>query len=203
MRIFIALPIPPDFFESAEVDLPVLQELYRTWRWVPENNLHVTLAFLGEIDDRRLVLAQEATEAASSEAGTIQFTTGPVITLPKGSPRQAHALALEITGNGKAQMAALAAGIEKHLAETGCREGYHFRPAKKGAFSPHITLARRGSRSDAGYMAVEPFTVNLQGLAEQVVVYKSYLAPANSRKGQGNGPRYTPLAAYPLLNSEF
>jgi 2'-5' RNA ligase len=176
--------------------------MYRSWHWTTEENLHITIAFLGDIDDRGLDLLGEVVSAATEDAAAIPFDTGSVVTLPPGPMRRAKVLALEIA-KGKNHMASLAAKIEACLAAAGNREGYPFRPAERRVYTPHITLARKGRRPASGFSLREelgetPLELNLQGLADRVVIYKSELRPYNSG-GHGGGHKYTPLTIYNLL----
>ena len=64
-RVFMALEMPPpaqrvlnDIIERFAQALPAL-------RWVDAAGIHLTLAFLGELDDDRLALAMEAAQAAA------------------------------------------------------------------------------------------------------------------------------------------
>ncbi|MDR3284757.1 MAG: 2'-5' RNA ligase family protein [Treponema sp.] len=204
MRIFIALPLPPDFLEQAEEDLRILRDMYPHWRWVTEVNLplHITLAFLGELDDREAVLAQQALTQAVRDESPIAFDTESAILLPKSAHRgngrvdfhRVNTLALEIA-HGAERIAGLATRFEDALAETGKREGYPFRPKEKRQYTPHITLARKGNKgSIPAETAGEPFPVKTTGMAETAALFKSDL----SGGGRGAGPRYTPLGIYLL-----
>ena len=50
MRLFIAIPLPPDITRALSADRVALEEHGATGRFVPRENYHITLHFLGETD---------------------------------------------------------------------------------------------------------------------------------------------------------
>ena len=51
MRLFIAIPVPPDIRRAASDTAQKLRASGATGRFVPEENYHITLHFIGESDD--------------------------------------------------------------------------------------------------------------------------------------------------------
>jgi 2'-5' RNA ligase len=100
--------------------------------WVAPENLHVTLKFLGSIDDLRVqsvidVLHTAVRGQAPFELEVVGLGAFPSATRPR-------VLWAGIVG-GAGPLAALAAAVEDALAGLGF-------PRETRAFSPHITLAR-------------------------------------------------------------
>jgi len=184
LRMFVALDLPDEVREGIgawgerELGDPAL-------RPVAPENLHVTLAFLGQREEGDV----EPIVAAMHES----VGPSPLVELldPVARParRQARLFALPVVSPGAELMQA-------RLAELLVDEQL-YRPEKR-AFWPHVTLARvrpqgRGSRRP---MAVETAPEKLpNGLKEafygvRMTLYRSVLQPS--------GVRYVPLAQVEL-----
>lgn len=87
MRCFIALPLPA---EAREALVGVLSPIKSTWprsRWVSTEGYHLTLAFLGEIEEPALGCAKRALDAVAG-AGSFAFRFhGFGFLPPRGAPR--------------------------------------------------------------------------------------------------------------------
>jgi 2'-5' RNA ligase len=177
MRIFIALEPDAEFLENLSHNIMPLKEKYPHLRWTPEENLHITLVFLGETDKRALPLIFEAVKMAGGRE--IPAVSGKVIALPRKAP---NVLALGFSEGGEA-IGELALAIEKNLAVCGILSN-----GDGGRrFLPHITLARKG----AGLrFNKENCSIIAKGVFGKVNVYQSILA--------SQGARYTVLASYLL-----
>lgn len=129
MRAFIAVELPSQFADEVASVARQLSAAIRA-RYLPRENYHITLAFLGDIPEVQVRSAIEALDEAAS--GLEPFTLRP-----------------EGIGKfGKPQNATLWMGIAKvpelmDLAER-LREGLKERGLEVDdkAFRPHITLAR-------------------------------------------------------------
>lgn len=60
-RVFVAIPVPPAV-RSALASLP--RDDRQRWRWVREEQFHITLKFLGDIAESQVVTVAEAVSAA-------------------------------------------------------------------------------------------------------------------------------------------
>jgi 2'-5' RNA ligase len=190
MRVFVALPPSPGFLDAAEEALSPLMRVHRNFRWTPRENIHVTLAFLGEIDSRGVSLLDAVVRETAANVRPIQVTSEKLILLP--SPGRANILALNVA-QGKARIASLADFLEQNLARAAAEEHYPFRPREKRAFTPHLTAARK-----SGGMRLAPedfFPFRLEGVMDRVVVFKSDLLKT--------GPVYTPLGEYGLQTTDL
>ena len=184
MRVFIALKLPQEFIKGICEHIKPLREKYSSFKWVREENLHITLSFLGELDDLGIDVLNNAVKDAIVKTHSIPLSAGKLLTLPHGKPANVLALGID---NGKESITALADNLEKTLAE---QKSYSFRQPEKRPFVPHITLARRGQE----YIKILPeernINIQIQGIIEELAVFKSDL--------QKNGPVYTPIATYSL-----
>ncbi|MDR0551445.1 MAG: RNA 2',3'-cyclic phosphodiesterase [Spirochaetaceae bacterium] len=182
MRIFAALPLPENCAEALGKRTSILRELNPLWRWTEESDIHLTLAFLGELDREGAGLVIKSAGEAAQGQKAVSAGCGALITLPHG--RNANVLALQID-KGHNELAALAAKFEKALLANGQAAGYVFRKEKR-RFKPHITLARRGP---APLRLPQTDTTDaVYALFDRLVVFCSEL--------RRDGAVYTPLAEF-------
>jgi 2'-5' RNA ligase len=185
MRTFVALELPEEFLEALEKQLQIWRENHPAFRWTKAENLHITLAFLGEINEREAAILKEAAGTAARGMTAFPISAGRVVTLPSG--RSAHVLALGI-GEGREQIAGLAARFGRIPGLPGNNRGSG---ADRKTFTPHITLARKGGVP----LAFPPEERNLaipgQGIVRGLTVFMSELFRG--------GPVYTPLARFPFM----
>lgn len=106
----------------------------RGWRasWVPPPNLHVTLKFLGDIDQGLVAPLSDALAAVAQRHAPLRLAVAGVGAFPPhGAPRVLFAQ----IGAGHDALAALAGDVESAFAELGL-------PREGRAFHGHVTLAR-------------------------------------------------------------
>jgi 2'-5' RNA ligase len=157
-------------------------------RRVKPENLHVTLAFLGQTSDDRLGDVVAAARDAASRVPVFTLAFDRAGRFPeRGRPRVAW---LGI-GEGEASVSELGAGVYAGLRARGLR--FDDRP-----LAPHLTLARVAD--DASAAEGKTIAAALEGLAtpsllfevDELAVVQSVLSP--------KGPRYTALEAVPLAH---
>lgn len=179
MRLFIAVPLPPELADRAAACLPPALPALKPVR--PEL-LHVTLSFLGWVADDRIEAATDAARAAASGHIPFDLSFDHARRFPAtGRPR---AIWLGI-GAGKDELTRLAMDTAEELRRRS------FAPQDR-AFAPHLTLARvradasgPGSRTVAA--AIDVLTVpELWIRVDRIRVVQSELSP--------KGPRYTTRA---------
>ena len=178
MRCFVAIELSPEL-RSPLVRL--LRQLPRASgaRWVTEDQLHVTLKFLGEVNEAQLPAVCEAIRTASSQVEPFRARLGPLGGFP--SPRSPRVLwcGFDDPGGHCARWVELADPL---LAELGFA-------AEARAFTPHITLGR--SKSPDGTAALREVLEKTAApqagemLAQQVTLFESRLSP--------QGAQYTPV----------
>ena len=176
LRLFVALDLPDAAraalatFRAAAAD-PVV------WRPVPDEALHLTLAFLGhrppEDADRVAEILSAAPDAAP------RLTLGRSLALPRRRPRVLTAAIVDHDGT----LAELQAWVSRELAAAGLYE------PEARAFRPHATVARLRPDARAGREPVPP--------PAPVTFYGAALTLYESRLRRG-GARYEPLARVAL-----
>jgi 2'-5' RNA ligase len=184
MRLFIAIPLPEDAAGRAFALLPsVLPGLRR----VRAENLHLTLAFLGETAEERLADVEAATAEAAAEIAPFRIRLDRASRFPeRGRPRVVW---LGI-GEGLTPVERLGSGVASGLRARALR--FDDRP-----LSPHLTLARvreDASLAEARTVAAAVESLRVEPIAfavDAITVFQSVLSP--------KGPRYTPRASCPLV----
>jgi 2'-5' RNA ligase len=188
LRLFVALE-PPDLVQRR---LGALQsELKRAAgrhsaevKWVPPENIHLTLQFLGAVPEERVGDVERALAEAAAAAAALALEVRGAGGFPNA--RRPRVLWAGITGD-LALLGALAAELGRRLAPLGF-------PPEERAFSAHLTLGRaRDPHGLPGLAAALSSVSTGPGApwrAHEVVLFQSHLSPA--------GPRYEALARVPL-----
>jgi RNA 2',3'-cyclic 3'-phosphodiesterase len=174
-RLFVAIRPPEhvrDLLIDAMDDSPAL-------RWVGDEQLHLTLRFIGEVERP---IANDIT-ARLERVRSPSFSLS-VVGVGKFEQRNGGALWAGV--QPKEPATALAAKVERAIQQVGLEPEHR-------AFTPHITLARWNRRNAEAVDAFlrrnsdlrsEPFGV------DRFILFESRLSR--------HGPHYEPVAAFPL-----
>jgi 2'-5' RNA ligase len=185
LRTFIAVELTPAIRARCVALQEALGRSGADVKWVEPDNLHVTLLFLGEVDERD-VLAVCRT-VADTCAGLAPFDLSVDHAGWFGDRRRPRTLWAGL-GAGKQELVALHDALEGPLLELGCYR------REDRAYTPHVTLGRpRGNRpSDQLAQELDRQASWRAGDCRvgEVVVMASELRP--------EGPVYTVLSRAPL-----
>lgn len=186
MRTFIAI----DIGEKVTAAIGGLQDEIRGFfgdtrrgvKWVDPDLIHLTLKFLGEIDDEQVVEVCKAVEEVSAGFGEFDVAVEKVGSF--GRPARVVWIGTEESE----QLCRLQGDLDARLAEIG------FSPDEK-KFVPHLTLCRvkdfaAGRRLGRIIDGFDDFCAGKIHV-KSVCVYKSELTKT--------GPEYTLLACYNLV----
>jgi len=177
IRAFLGLALPDPLAHA----LTVAQHRLRLARPIPPENLHVTLAFLGEQPEPVLEELHHVLTARPLPAAVVQLTGLGVFGGDK--PRSLHATLAPDPGlvalQGRVTVAARAAGLT----------------LERRRFAPHVTLARfrpgeASAPALAAMLGAHGPLVSEPARVEEMILYRSTL--------RRDGSVYDPLAAYPL-----
>ncbi len=171
MRAFIALELPEVFVDGVAGVARVLSGAVKG-RFVPRENYHITLAFLGEVDDATTRQAMSVLDEACASAASVRLTADGLGKFGRASDATLWLGVAEDVG-----LMALAASVREGLASRGI-------PFDPKPFKPHITLARRAHIPHAPLPSV-PFPE--PALAARVTLFKSIL----DRQGAVYKPLHT------------
>ena len=198
-RIFIAINLLENIkrklaeYEGKWPDLPA--------RWTKVNNIHITLVFLGHLDDEELVDVCKITKEVASRNSPFRVVLnkicyGPVNeggNKPPRSPKFSEEKfwrprMVWAVGEKSQEFAALRDDLEKSLVQS---EAVSFSPENR-AFSPHVTLARINQWE---WRKIEPEErpevnedINLSFDVDSIEIMESEL-----KRG---GPKYTILKSH-------
>jgi RNA 2',3'-cyclic 3'-phosphodiesterase len=136
MRVFIAIDVPDEVRRALGEVQRALRPLTNTARWVAPETIHITLRFLGEVQEKRLEDIDMALTGLTWKPFTI--TVRGVGFFPgTRSPRVFWA------GMEAPTMQSLAEQLDTRMERLGFEK-------EKRAFRPHITLARaKNTRIDS------------------------------------------------------
>jgi 2'-5' RNA ligase len=174
-RLFVAIRPPEDIRDilvDAMGDSPEL-------RWVSDENLHLTLRFIGEVerplgDDIAVALSR-----IRSDRFELRITG-------VGMFEQRNGGALWAGVQPKVPVAALAAKVERACVAAGVEP-------ERRAFHPHVTLARWNRREAK---AAKAFLERNRALASEAFAVDRFIL-YESRLSR-HGPHYEEVADYPL-----
>jgi 2'-5' RNA ligase len=175
VRTFVALALPEDVADA----LDAASEGLRAGNPVPVENLHLTLAFLGDLRTPDLAEIDDALSRIRAAPAPVAFTEWGAF--GGDAPRSVHARVAPDPAlrhlQAKVEQAARIAGLDL--------------PRRR--FAPHVTVARlRGDRADgaevARFLARAPLPALPGFTAEEVVLYRSTLTR--------EGPVYDELESY-------
>ncbi len=185
MRVFCAVELPAEVRQRAAEHAARLRERFKEVRasWPRAENLHLTLKFLGEIEENRVALLRGAAARAAEESQPFELTVeGAGAFPPRGAPRVLW-LGVE---DGTGGLARLHSRLEAECAAAGFER-------EERPFHPHLTLARlrapQGARPLAQFHQETGFPA-AQFPVTELVVMLSELGPG--------GSRYTPLSRHAL-----
>jgi 2'-5' RNA ligase len=188
-RTFIALEMNENLQgHLIEVIRQVAQALPRL-NWVDPLGIHLTLAFLGELDAVRLEQAMQAASAAARQVEPFSYRLTRVNTF--GSPRQPRVVWMGI--EEKSGALSLLHRILKQELEL---RGFE---TEERPFSPHFTLARVKNplSSDELYRLQDILTGNQQEIVTSDVYPARCLTVMKSELLR-SGAHYTCLKIFPL-----
>ncbi len=163
MRAFLGFPIPPHLAEALYSSVADRRAAYPDIRWVKPANYHITVLFLGEIDEGEASRIGRILDGLSFNGGTQAAFGGIGSFPPNGAPRVLHVGLSE----GEEYCTGVHAKICGVLPEYSEAHGY----------TPHITLGRvkRGCRVSW----TEPTNAPPNDLfrIEKIVLFQSILSP--------------------------
>ncbi len=184
LRLFLALELPPKVRDSLEEIQRGLRRTGADVRWVRIGAIHLTVKFLGAVEQERVEGIVAA--VAGATAGCPPLTLWPRSAGFFPRPRNPRVVWAGLAGD-LAELKSLARGVEQALIPLGF-------PAGKRGFSPHLTLGRVKSNRNKrdlieGVLDLGDYT-GPEFTASDFILYKSDLKPS--------GAVYTALEKLPL-----
>jgi 2'-5' RNA ligase len=174
LRLFVAFDVPPAVRDAAEVSVAPWRERFPGAKWVPKQNQHVTLKFLGATWPRLVPWVQETVAAVAHGRAPVSTRALGLGAFP--NTRRAHVLWVGLD-DAEGRLARIAVDLDEVLS----REF----PLEKRGFTPHLTVARFDPPVELEgledvELVSEPFDVG------RVVLFRSHLRrPAPVYEGIG------------------
>jgi 2'-5' RNA ligase len=192
IRTFIALEMPdPVRRELDEISLRLRKELSRMpLSWVPIDNMHLTLKFLGDTDREQISSLVKILQELTSSVTPIELRLQGLGAFP--NPKRARVLWVGVELPNSVQQ--LVSYIESQFVGLGF-------PREERAFAPHLTLARvRGHAESADLLRIQEVLTGVspvQGassIANTVTLFQSEL--------KTSGSVYNPLSKFVLTSRD-
>jgi len=173
MRTFIAIEIPEKIKKTIERWQAPLKEAPAAVSWVKPGNIHITLKFLGDVEDSRINEIGESVKSAVGSFSPFRLS----IEGAGGFPNLKHPRVIWVgIINEQGELKRLAESVDNEMSSLGF-------PREKRSFKPHLTVGRVKSQR-----RIETVTelIHLNRFyggefqVENVIVMKSQLHPAGS-----------------------
>ena len=167
-RLFVALWPPPEVVSQiAGLARPTVIGL----RWTRQEQWHVTLRFLGPVEEPAEVSAALAAVAAAHRP--LEAAVGPAVS------RFGHRV-LHVPVQGLGDLATAVIDATAHLGK----------PPEDRPFSGHLTLARVGREAGVNLRSIEGEPISARWPVSELTLVESKLSPA--------GARYLIVETFPL-----
>jgi len=179
IRSFISLDLPLSLRHelSGHAKLIAGQDKRQKIRWLPPENYHLTLVFLGEIESAILSGLQFALEQKLEATESVPLTISAITPFPFSRPRIAAALVEHTT-----ELLRLQSDVANCVRKCGIT-------LERRRFVPHVTLGRLKQRAGKT-VDFKVRNILLSGIADSVTLFLSDLTPS--------GAIHTALAEIPL-----
>lgn len=190
MRCFVALEVTDATRRLAQRIRTAVTQADEAWqaeKWVALENLHVTLAFLGNVDDEQLTHLTRELQTISASPFVLGSPT--VEAVPR--PSRASMLWMRYI-DGADDCAALAAAVRRCADRAGIASG-----DRERRFSPHVTLVRARHGRGIARDVLDGVRRVLDSVPESSVSVLSVTVFASSLGSAG--PKYRKLCTVPLL----
>jgi 2'-5' RNA ligase len=178
IRAFIAISLSPEIYQQLDQVLAGLKNKLPggSIRWIPANNIHLTIKFLGDVSISSQELLTKVLQAEVSRHPSFEVSVGELGVFP--SLRRPHVVWIGV--EAPPELAVLQHGVEAEMARLG------YAPEER-PFSPHLTLgrvARNASPEDIRHIGdvLVKSKVGFLGAfrVQSVHLYRSDLQPGGS-----------------------
>ncbi|MFA4842872.1 MAG: RNA 2',3'-cyclic phosphodiesterase [Candidatus Omnitrophota bacterium] len=187
MRAFIAIELPQDIKDYLQGIQHQLKDTGADVKWVEPKNIHLTLKFLGEIDDKKLESLTYILQEAVTPKTSFHIRISSLGAFPGLNSMRVIWAGID---KGDKEAKEIATELEENLSKSGI-------PKETRGFLTHITIGRVKSPLNRvkliqalAELKDNPAKLNLEFVAKEVSLFKSNLTP--------KGPIYEVLKAVSL-----
>jgi 2'-5' RNA ligase len=179
-RLFVAADIPEGIRKELDHDLASLRVAHPEARWVPPENWHVTLKFLGAVEPRHVEDLRSTVARTAEQYDAFETRLASVGAFP--NERRARVVWAGLDDRS-GTLGALANGLDQVLAR--------FVEPEQRPFSPHLTVARLRNPASVEAALARGVAISSTPFAvDGIVLYRSHLRrPA---------PLYEAVQEFPL-----
>jgi 2'-5' RNA ligase len=184
MRLFFAVPLTDDvrgIVHRAVGEIPLDPP---PWRWIAPQNYHITLKFLGDVEEPLLLPVREAASRAAEASSSFDLSFDRFGAFPSISRPRVLFYAAE---KGSEDLTSLAGRLEEELVPLGFEK-------ERRRFHAHLTLARvrRSPLPEVQRIleSIDGLPEPARQLVDRFVLMKSTLLRS--------GARYDELDSFPL-----
>ncbi|MCX5705663.1 MAG: RNA 2',3'-cyclic phosphodiesterase [Candidatus Omnitrophica bacterium] len=174
MRTFIAIELPKDIKDSLSRLINKLKETGADVKWVAPQNIHLTLKFLGERDDKKVKEISEILDEVARNHLAFQIQINALGAFPNLNSSRVIWVGID-QGDIETK------NIFKDLEDLICKVGI---PKEDRAFSSHITIGRTRSAKRLAELSQVITSLNesigrenLNFTAGSITLFKSTLTP--------------------------
>ena len=175
MRAFIGIEVSEAVRDASVRLASELRKSVKGARWIPPTNLHLTLRFLGETDEKRLKGMSQELVTTGAECVAFQLKLQGLIALP--NVRRPRVLCVAVT-NPPHEIGWLHGAVE----EIARKHGF---PREERNFQPHLTVARfRKPEKELGPIlsGLEHRVIGVVRVSD-LVLFRSTLKPSGAVYG--------------------
>lgn len=178
IRAFIAIDLPPEVLQCLDdVSQQLKQELGGApVRWVPVENIHLTLKFLGDVSESNIDMLTDFLQSTVSNVKQFEFSVGGLGAYPK--PHRPRVIWVGV--EAPPELMTAQRSVESEMS----RLGY---ARERRPFNPHLTLgrvSRHSTNQDVSNIAdvIKTHTVGYLGSARVTAlhIYRSDLKPSGA-----------------------
>lgn len=187
-RLFIAINLDPRIRTAIgriarNIEESSGREYVKNISFVPPENWHITVSFLGTQDDADLVPIMQAMRATAGDFSVAEISFAEIAYVPRrDSPRM---IWLTTSSDTSGSLGKIRGSLEDRLAIAGIRFEHEARP-----FSGHITIARFASNASVTNVPPAERSIDLHCLGTSLDLMESELTPG--------GAKYTVLQEFPF-----
>ncbi len=189
MRLFVAL-VPP---EAAVEHLDAFLDVRRgaaAYRWATSEQFHVTLAFLAEVEERRLDDLGERLQRAAARRTAFETAIAGGGAFPNAGRARVLWAGLDLDEHGRTEIDRLATGTRAAANRAGI-------PVDGQRFRPHVTVARLGQPAEvSNWVRLLDGYAGPRWRADRITLVASHLG-----EGPRGRPRYVNVDEFTLAEA--
>jgi 2'-5' RNA ligase len=189
MRLFVALVPSEDAIEHLDAFLDVRRGA-AAYRWTASDQFHVTLAFLAEVEERRLDDLGERLERAAAKRTAFETGIAGGGAFPNARKARVLWAGLDLDEHGRTEIDRLATGARAAANRAGI-------PVDGQRFTPHVTIARLGQPAEvSNWVRLLDGYAGPRWRADRITLVASYLG-----EGPRGRPRYVNVDEFTLAEA--